>query len=79
MLVQIKYILKSEPKSLRQMRKAEFFADSKEEGRALFDEWVQEKYEVTLRDVLVMSVRDASQDVINLDVKDTTIDTKGEI
>lgn len=79
MLVQIKYILKSEPKNLRKMRKAEFFADDKDAGRAMFDEWVQKEYDISLGDVLVMGIRDAGQDKITLDVKDTTIDTKGEL
>lgn len=79
MLVQIKYILKNEPKTLRQIRKAEFFADDKEHGRAQFNDWVQSQFDVSLEDVLVMSVRDAGQDVINLDVKDTTIQSKGKI
>lgn len=79
MLVQIKYILKSEPKSLRQMRKAEFFADDKEHGRDQFDDWVQDHHDVELKDVLVMSVRDAGKDAINLDVKDVNAEFKGKI
>ena len=79
MLVQIKYILKSEPKTLRQMRKAEFFADDKDHGRDQFNDWVQDQFDVSLEDVLVMSVRDAGQDVINLDVKDTEVNTRGKV
>ena len=79
MLVQVKYILKSEPKSLRQMRKAEFLVDTEEDGRSEFNEWVVKEHEVDLKDVLVMSVRDASTDRIKLDVKDTTIEAQGKV
>lgn len=76
MLIEIKYVLKSDIQ--RKTRRAQFFSTTKGHGREEFYKWIQEQGEA-LEDVLVMGVRDASNDTITLDVKDTTVDTKGKM
>lgn len=76
MLTEVKYLLKSDEQ--RRTRRAQFFVTTREHAREEFYKWVQEQG-VELSDVLVMSIRDASNDTITLDVKDTKIDTKGEV
>lgn len=76
MLIEIKYVLKSDEQ--RKTRRAQFFSTTKEHGREEFYKWIQEQGEA-LEDVLVMGVRDASNDTITLDVKDTTVNTKGKM
>lgn len=78
MLVEIKYIRKDEPKSLRKTRVASFIADSKDDGKAMFERWCHSEgidYQV----VMVMVVRDATQDTVTLDVKDVKQTQKGRV
>ena len=76
MLIEIKYALKSDKQ--RSTRRAQFFATTAEHGREEFYKWAQEQG-IELADILVMGVRDASGDTITLDVKDTTVNTKGKV
>lgn len=78
MLVEIKYEDKREPKGERHTKKAQFMTETKEQGRAAFEKWLREQ-DMTLDDVLVTSVRDATNDTVTLEVHDVKQTQKGKV
>lgn len=78
MLVEIKYIRKDEPKSLRKAHRSSFLAETKDDGRAMFESWLY-KNGLSPRDVVVLVVRDATTDTITLDVQDVKQTQKGKV
>jgi len=76
MLFRITYVAKNDIQKVT--KRAEFVVDSEAEARAEFHKWA-DKQGFEPKVLMILSVRDVSKEPVTLDVKDTSIDTKGNV